>query len=322
MNMNTYRFAYARGCTYIPYLSSCGWAGKYRTYISNSSTMSQVPRLRFPFRPQSVRYRGDCHFVCRRRTSFSYKQQNHPSASMGKGQLLFKGERPKKKSKKSKHSSNRNSNDDNNLQDDENEKHVVHLAEGIDHSTAVPAVASRPLTSTPSVATATATAPPISIMKQGTGKITTSGTVVTGYETRFEKELQAGDAILCTLGNGGTEELRVVTMRLSNISLNLSSAFSTNIKTPTSFQYIRKPRDVHKERAEAHKRTTETLREQKTHAFDLYGNDSLVYREKTETGSYRIKREPLSVAAGTAAAARTRGDLLEMRAKKTSDKFC
>jgi hypothetical protein len=245
---------------------------------------------------------------------------------MGKGQLLFKGEKPKKKSKKSKHhsSSSRSSIRHDNHQGEENdEKGVVGVPKGIDHSI-VPAVASRPLLSTPSMATATA--PPI--MKQGTGKITTSGTVVTGYETRFEKELQAGDAILCTVGLGkdGREELRVVTMRLSNISLNLSSAFSTNVKTPTSFQYIRKPRDVHKERAEAHKRTAETLREQKTHAFDLYANnDSLVYREKTETGSYRIKREPLSVEAGrtpAAATARTRGDLLEMRAKKTSDKFC
>ena len=244
---------------------------------------------------------------------------------MGKGQLLFKGEKPKKKSKKSKHShSSNSSNHDNHRQDDDNEKRVIPIAEGVDHATADLAVASRPLATTPSVAPPP---PPTggSLMKHGTGKITTSGTVVTGYETRFEKELQAGDAILCTLGNGGTEELRVVTMRLSNISLNLSSAFSTNIKTPTSFQYIRKPRDVHKERAEAHKRTAETLREQKTHAFDLYGNDSLVYREKTETGSYRIKREPLSGTTGktaAATAARSRGDLLEMRAKKTSDKFC
>jgi hypothetical protein len=214
---------------------------------------------------------------------------------MGKGQLLFKGEKAKKKNKNSKHSSKAKNS-------------------GIDHvdpSTAVPAVASRPQTTLASVPSAAPT------MKQGTGKITTSGTVVTGYGTRFEKEINAGDAILCTLENG-TDELRVVTMRLSNVSLNLSSAFSNNVKIPTGFQYIRKPRDTQKEHAEAYKKTAEALREQTTHAFDLYGSESLVYREKTETGSYRIKREQLSMSA----AERSRGDLLEMRAKKTSDKFC
>ena len=217
---------------------------------------------------------------------------------MGKGQLLFKGDKPKKKKTKSKHSTS--------------SKTDVESASG----PSAPVVISRPVAAPPPAAAATASTP-APTMKEGTGTITSSGTVVTGHDTRFEKELNAGDALLCVLENG-TEELRVITMRVSTVSLNLSSAFSSDLKTPTSFQYIRKPRDVHKERIEAQKRQSETLQEQKTHAFDLYGNESLVYREKTETGSYRIKREQL----GDRGGARSRGDLLEMRAKKSSDKYC
>jgi hypothetical protein len=218
---------------------------------------------------------------------------------MGKGQLLFKGEKPKKKKRKSKHASSSTTTQD------------------VESSASPPAAPAGATTMAQSVAVATTPAVASPAMKKATGKITTSGTVVTGYDTKFEKELNAGDAILCTLENG-KEELRVITMRLSNCSLNLSSEFSTNVRVPTSFQYIRKPRDIHKERTEAQKLKAETLHEQKTHAFDLYGNEALVYREKTETGSYRIKHENLDTDKGS----KTRGDLLHLRAKKTSDKYC
>jgi hypothetical protein len=221
----------------------------------------------------------------------------HQYVIMGKGQLLFKGEKPKKKKNKSKHSSSSKESKD------------------VESSASPAAAPSATVAAQSAVAAAPAVASPS--MKTGTGKITTSGTVVTGHDTRFEKELNAGDAILCTLENG-KEELRVITMRLSNRSLNLSSAFSINVKVPTSFQYIRKPRDIHKERSDAQKQKAETMHEQKTHAFDLYGNEALVYREKTETGSYRIKHEKLESNRGS----NTRGDLLQLRAKKTSDKFC
>ena len=65
------------------------------------------------------------------------------------------------------------------------------------------------------------------------------------------------------------------------------------------------------------------------HAFDIYkgnggssssgktGSSELVYREKTEHGSYRIKRVQVD---GTTPV--DRGDLLYMRTKKKSDKYC
>jgi hypothetical protein len=41
----------------------------------------------------------------------------------------------------------------------------------------------------------------------------------------------------------------------------------------------------------------------------------LVYRERTEHGGYRIRKEIINEDA-------TRSDLLNMRAKKKSDKYC
>jgi hypothetical protein len=47
-------------------------------------------------------------------------------------------------------------------------------------------------------------------MKQATGKITTSGTVVTGHGTSFDKEfLNQGDALI--IMRGDEQEMRIVT---------------------------------------------------------------------------------------------------------------
>lgn len=214
---------------------------------------------------------------------------------MGKGKLLFKGEKAKKKTKKSKHP----------REDEGHSSSIVATSneqKSLD-SNPEPVRPAKPASSKGDTAMPT--------VKKGTGKITTSGTVVTGHDTRFIKEISNGDAIMCNVN--GRDELRVVTMRLSDQSLNLSSAFSESLKHPVSFQYIRKPRDVVKEKKDALKKQTEAKQDLQQHAFDLYSTGALVYREKTETGSYRIKRQEVS---GT----NSRGDLLQMRAKKTSDK--
>jgi hypothetical protein len=51
---------------------------------------------------------------------------------------------------------------------------------------------------------------PVPTMKQATGKITTSGTVVTGHATSFDKEfLNQGDALI--IMRGDEQEMRIVT---------------------------------------------------------------------------------------------------------------
>lgn len=215
---------------------------------------------------------------------------------MGRGQLLFKGDKcNKKKKKKSKHSKKEESLLGNEKQ--YSEAQTSSLPPSIEPS------------KRPSSSKAESLAMPT--VKKGSGKITTSGTVVTGYDTKFVKEVSNGDAILCSVN--GCDELRVITMRLSDQSLNLSSAFTESLKHPVSFRYIRKPRDAAKEKKDALKKQKEAKEDLQQHAFDLYSTNTLVYREKTETGSYRIIRQEVS-------GANLRGNLLQMRTKKTSDK--
>ena len=224
---------------------------------------------------------------------------------MGRGTLVFKGE--KKKKKKSKHSKKGDAAAVDN-------KNVAGSS-----SSVVPPVLTKPdhlnpasSSSTESSSSAAETMPSI---RQGTGMITTSGTVVTGHDTQFEKQLQVGDALLVNINGTTTQEMRVITMRLSNTSVNLSSGFSSSVKVPTSFSYIPKPRDKHKERQDAAKRQKMVQDDLKQSAFGTYSSQELIYREKTETGSYRIKRD-----SGTTA--QSRSELLHMRSKKTSDKYC
>lgn len=206
-----------------------------------------------------------------------------------KGQLLFKGDKPKKKSKSKKRKVR------------EDGKDFVQIN---DHKSA----SSKKINNNEPT------------IQMGTGRITSSGTVVSGLGTKFEKEISVGDAIVVTFpDNQNTEEMRVVTMRLSNTSLNLSTAFSENLREARKFRYICKPRNAEQEHRKERQRQSEKVKEIEKSSFDLYcgtGGNTLIYREKTETGSYRVKQQELSSSQAT------RGDLLALRSKKTSDKYC
>lgn len=249
---------------------------------------------------------------------------------MGKGQLLFKGEKAKKGKKRSKTDRHKTENDGStrrktNVTDDENNDDGEDFDEGtsrvrdhesgsITENTKVPSTQSKNQQQSGSSSLSSSSVSggtPTPTVRNGTGRIATSGTVVTGYDTKFDREIHVGDAILCQ------DELRIVTMRLSNISLNLSSPFSTDVKIPTTFQYIRKPRDSAQERRLAQQKSIEQKRDTEKSVFDLYNDQSVVYREKTETGSYRIKRETIGGDKQV-----TRGDLLQLRSSRTSDKYC
>jgi len=146
-----------------------------------------------------------------------------------KGQLLFKGDkRPKKKSKKSK--------TDNKKERSSPETLLQDAAPTLQTATIKRKVAND--------------TPRMPSIQTGTGKITTSGTVVTGHDTLFVKELGVGDALLVG------DEMRVVTMRLSDTSVNLSSAFSQNLKEPTKFKYVPKPKNPNHELEQKKKKRT------------------------------------------------------------------
>ena len=148
----------------------------------------------------------------------------------------------------------------------------------------------------------------------GSGLISTSGTVVTGHATSFKTDLRIGDAIMANTQKG--EEMRIVTMVLSQISISISSAFSSDLKTPTQYKFINKPRDVNKEKADRARKAMADKEEVERLAMGTYGNKGeIVYREKTEHGSYRIRREQ-------ADGEMSRSDLLSARSKKKSDRYC
>ena len=218
---------------------------------------------------------------------------------MGKGQLLFKGDkRPKKKNKKSKAEKKSRG-----VVPDNNEEHEASTASALPTKVTT--------TTVPSIQT-------------GTGKITTSGTVVTGHSTKFQKELGVGDAVLVG------DEMRVVTMRLSDTSVNLSSAFSKNLREPTKFRFVNKPKnqpDDQQKQQQQHKHKMEQADALEKNAFDIYGSGStssnvsvFTYREKTETGSYRVKKQAVSSSSPSSSSTRT--NLLALRSKKSSDKYC
>eukprot|EP00569_Conticribra_weissflogii_P004927 CAMPEP_0171332244 /NCGR_PEP_ID=MMETSP0878-20121228/3234_1 /TAXON_ID=67004 /ORGANISM="Thalassiosira weissflogii, Strain CCMP1336" /LENGTH=232 /DNA_ID=CAMNT_0011832943 /DNA_START=280 /DNA_END=978 /DNA_ORIENTATION=+ len=157
----------------------------------------------------------------------------------------------------------------------------------------------------------------------GRGLITTSGTVVTGHETNFQSQLRTGDAILAgvsTANNKTREEMRVITMVSSPISISLSSTFSNDLKNPTPFTFINKPRDIHKEhatKAQMAKEEQEAIESQAMGTYRGNARGEVVYREKTEHGGYRIRRERFEGGGDL-----DRSDLLNVRAKKKSDRYC
>jgi hypothetical protein len=224
--------------------------------------------------------------------------------TMGRGALVFKGETKAKKKAKSKSKEGL-------LLLSPKEVHASAVNISAPDSAAAAALPNKSTVRNNKKSGASAAASPK--IRTGRGRITVSGTVVTGIDTCFTKELAVGDAILVD------NEMRVITMCLSDASLNISSPFvRQHHGIPVPFQYVPKPRGDGSA-VEAQRRAAEEERqhEVEAHAFGPYsgGRGELVYRERTEHGNYRFKRAATSTGS-------TRSDLLEQRAKKTSDKYC
>lgn len=147
-------------------------------------------------------------------------------------------------------------------------------------------------------------------VKIGQGLIISSSTVISGHGTAFKHELRAGDALIVR------NEMRVITMVLSNTSASISSSFSSDVRNPTQFNYINKPRDDKKEKAIKAEKARQEKEEVEQRAMGTYGNKGeIVYREKTEHGGYRIRKEKVE-------REMSRSDLLVARAGKKSDRYC
>ena len=71
---------------------------------------------------------------------------------------------------------------------------------------------------------------------QGTGRITSGSTIISGHYTKFMDELKPGDAIIISHPTSLVEEMKVVRIIVSNISMSISSAFSSDIISTTPFK--------------------------------------------------------------------------------------
>ena len=233
------------------------------------------------------------------------------------GKLKFKGEAKKKSKKSSKNKlsspdAHQSTSTDSTTQNQQQQQQDLSYAGGASVARGGDSGTSNNDNNESAIATSHNKNPQIS---EGQGFITTSSTVVTGHNTTFKTQLNVGDAILAQTTKG--EEMRIVKMVLSNVSISISSAFSSDLKTPTVFKYINKPRDVAREKAAKVAKARLEQEEVEQRAMGTYGNKKgeIVYRERTEHGSYRIKREQATTDL-------SRSDLLAVRAKKKSDRYC
>jgi hypothetical protein len=158
-------------------------------------------------------------------------------------------------------------------------------------------------------------------IKNGTGRITSSSTTISGHYTKFMDELGINDAILITHPITLQQETKIVRMVLSNTSIGISSAFSSDLVSTTSFRYIKAPKEYHnKEKEKAlNNPKGEKRKDEEALAYGTYGSkggQELVYRVRKDGafGGYKIVKENASNA--------SREHLLEQRSKKKSDRFC
>jgi len=162
--------------------------------------------------------------------------------------------------------------------------------------------------------------PPLLQAKQGTGRITSSGQIVTGYETEFLRELRVNDALIITHPSTLIEETRIIKMIVSNGGMSISSGFSTDLISTTKFRYLHPPEEEGeggREAREEEGRKREKAGEEDK-AFGTYGGGGgtkLVYRVKKggTYGGYKIVTEDTG-------AALSRTELLEKRLQHKSDR--
>mmetsp|Transcript_37003 Transcript_37003/g.37655 ORF Transcript_37003/g.37655 Transcript_37003/m.37655 type:complete len:214 (-) Transcript_37003:86-727(-) len=156
-------------------------------------------------------------------------------------------------------------------------------------------------------------------IEAGIGRITSSGTTVHGHETKFMDQLSPGDAIIIMHPVSMKDETKIVKMVLSNMSIGISSAFSSDLITTTNFKFIQAPKDEEKEREKKEKEAKKSKLSEEE-AFGTYasnGGERFTYREKKPGayGGYKIIQE----STGTSL---SREQLLDKRSKKKADRFC
>ncbi|DBA05431.1 TPA: hypothetical protein N0F65_007593 [Lagenidium giganteum] len=157
---------------------------------------------------------------------------------------------------------------------------------------------------------------------KGSGRILSSGTTLMGQVgTKFLLELSVGDAIIIQRPTSLVEETRIVRMVLSDVSASISSAFSSDLVSSTSFHYIKAPPEeedvTQAEKKKKHKRSQDEALAFGTYAGGTEAGSQFTYRVKKSGayGGYAVIKE-------AAETSRSREELLDMRSKKKGDRHC
>jgi len=160
------------------------------------------------------------------------------------------------------------------------------------------------------------------VVAAGTGRISSSGTAVRGHETKFMTELAVGDAVVITHPTTLTDETRIVRMVLSDVSISISSPFSTDLVSTCAFRFVAAPRvEKSQEEKDDEKRKRYVTREDDAVGdYAGRGGTTLVYRKRKKgavggSNGWHIVTEHLKEE-------KTRTELLEMRSKYKSDRHC
>mmetsp|Transcript_8491 Transcript_8491/g.10197 ORF Transcript_8491/g.10197 Transcript_8491/m.10197 type:complete len:118 (+) Transcript_8491:533-886(+) len=116
--------------------------------------------------------------------------------------------------------------------------------------------------------------------------------------------------------------MRVVTMVLSDVSASLSSAFSSDLTTGTSFEYMKKPKaKVNKKKLKRKKLKDREESEKLAYGTYATTGNTITYRARkggtNASGGYHIVTQQLKPGEKL-----TREQLLDLRCKKKGDRNC
>ena len=150
------------------------------------------------------------------------------------------------------------------------------------------------------------------IIHEGTGRICSSTTTIQGNNTKFQSELAIGDAIIVTHPTTLQQETKIVRMVLSDVNIGVSSGFSSDLISMTTFKYIKAPKDDIDEEIKLKNEKKQKI-ENEALAFGSYANSYRVRKEGAFGGYQIIKETNVN---------KSRGDLLNDRMRKKSDKYC
>eukprot|EP00937_MAST-01D_sp_MAST-1D-sp2_P006639 g6639.t1 len=155
----------------------------------------------------------------------------------------------------------------------------------------------------------------------GTGRFLSSGTTVQGRDTRFQAELAVGDALLVRHPTTLQEETRIVTMVLSQISISISSPFSTDLISAVPFHFVKAPPKLAADSIDAEQAKRQKRSEAEKQAFGTYAGggavgETITYRRRKASayGGYEI------VTVQNTQGSLSREELLDMRCKHKADR--